>query len=445
MIFTGLRSLPAAGGEEFPLLRHFPGSLRRKCARPAQSGSDVKLTLVTTIYPPDIGGPASYAWDVSRRLRQLGHEVTIVKASEGSSADPDVWAPPRSLPPIRYLRGVVRHAILFVQLLKRARATDLFFVQPPGYLGLLTIVAAGLFRRPVVARFPGDAAWERAFAQGRSKRPVDEFVRSPQGDLVTHALFRIQKAVVRRSARVISPSRYTSAVLAEGYGVPIDRVHTIHHSLDVEDYVSTARAHRREPGTSTPESPCLLYVGRLVANKQVQDLLDALSILREEFPKCRLLILGDGPERESLEQRVRSLSLDGNVAFSGDVPRQSVLMSMQEADVLVLPTVSETLSHVAIEALACGVPVVATRIPGLGEVLEDEVSALLVPPKDPASLANAIRRILASPELARTLSLHGIRRAQALFSWSSNLPLLEAVLLRAIDDGRHSRQGGLGR
>lgn len=381
----------------------------------------MNVTLVTTIYPPAIGGPAVYAWDVSRRLRERGHRVDVVTPTPQDGGDPYVHGTSAFVPPVKFLRGFVRSLLVLLAVMKAGRNADVLFVQSPGHVGYIVTMAGWLLRKPVVVRFPGDVAWEHAFAAGRTTKTLHEFLRAPEGGRGTRLVLRLQKLVLTRARQVIAPSEYIRHALIEAYGVDPARIHAIYHSVDVPE---------RRNGQPAGTGPTLVYVGRLVPHKCIPDLLDAVARLAAHFPDIRLQLVGDGPDAAALKDYAAERGLGDRVTFMGNVKRDAAVAAMRQADVLILPSLWESLSHVAIEAIATGVPVVATRIPGLDEVLTDEV-AVLVPPRAPDALAGAIARVLTDRDLARRLVAAGRARALGTFSWQQNLPRLEDVLERA--------------
>ena len=384
----------------------------------------MKILLVTTIYPPDIGGPATYAWDVSRRLRARGHHVEIVSASVNAT-DSGVHHPPPWFRRVRFVRGLFRIAFLFWLLLRVGRRHDVLYVQSPSHIGLLVVLAARILGKPVVLRFPGDVAWERTFARGGTKKTLHEFLRAPEGGWRTSLLLRIQRIVAMRADRVVTPSTYIRNALIEAYGVRPTHIRAIHHSLD------TISVTANRDGNN---GPLILSVGRLVRHKRITDLIAAMPRVATAFHAARLLVVGEGAERARLEAEAEQLGIANRVTFLDSVPRDRVLQMMGEADLLVLPSLAETLSHVAIEAIVIGLPVVATAIPGLTEVLEHEKTALLVPPCDPAALADAIIRMLQDAPLRQRCVDHGRAVAREKFNWETNLAALENVLGAAFQE-----------
>jgi glycosyltransferase involved in cell wall biosynthesis len=171
-----------------------------------------------------------------------------------------------------------------------------------------------------------------------------------------------------------------------------------------------ARAHLlTEFGLSSQtEAKLILFAGRLVHQKGVDILLSSLSQLKHYNYFC--LIAGDGPEREKLEAMANSLGINDRVRFLGT--RLDVSYLLQQVDFLILPSRYEGLPLIVLEAMAAGCPIVATKVDGTEEVLQHEVSALLVPPEDARALTEAIRRLLEDAELGRRLAGQAQRDAQ---------------------------------
>jgi glycosyltransferase involved in cell wall biosynthesis len=181
-------------------------------------------------------------------------------------------------------------------------------------------------------------------------------------------------------------------------------------------------------GGSTP--PLLVTVGRLQAPKDAVTLVHALAVVRVPF---EAMIVGDGPDRAALEEEVRRLGLERIVELAGG--RDDVAELLATADVFVLSSRSEGLPVSILEAMAAGLPVVATSVGGVPEVVVDGDTGLLVPPGDPSSLAAAIERLLADPALRRHLGEAGRRRITEHFDLASvqraHLDLYRRALTRS--------------
>jgi glycosyltransferase involved in cell wall biosynthesis len=190
--------------------------------------------------------------------------------------------------------------------------------------------------------------------------------------------------------------------LMSSTGVSVKKISVQHNAIRRRPPVSPAEVEtlRNRLGLTKAER-VVLSVGRLSREKAHMDLLEGFNRLRETRPEIsgKLIIVGDGPERVRLEAAAESLGCP--VVFTGQVSDVQTFYAM--ADVFVLPSHSEGSPNVLLEAMAENVPVVATAVGGVPEMVENNESALLVPPNDPTSLAASIARVLTDRELAQRL------------------------------------------
>lgn len=223
-------------------------------------------------------------------------------------------------------------------------------------------------------------------------------------DLKMRAYNLVNRWSLPKADRVITVCEAFARELSVA-GVPRERIHVQHNSIRPEEMGSLQEAEmlRKRLGIAKDET-LLLSVGRLSREKAHIDLLSAFNHLRENNPdtKSTVVIVGEGPERASLAAAATSFCLSESVIFAGEV--SNVQPYYAAADVVVLPSHSEGSPYVLLEAMAAKVPVVATAVGGVPEMVEDEESALLVPARDPRAMAAAIARVLTDPELARKLT-----------------------------------------
>jgi glycosyltransferase involved in cell wall biosynthesis len=204
---------------------------------------------------------------------------------------------------------------------------------------------------------------------------------------------------------------------------------TIPSGVDLEPILSTP------PIRLVANGPVVGTVARLVPIKGIQHLIEAAPTILKPCPQARFLLVGDGELRPALEEKARALGLGDRITFAGfreDVP--SLIAGM---DVFVLPSLNEGLGRVLIMAMALGKPIVATRVGGVPELLDEGEAGLLVPPGDPAALADAISSLLVDPARAKALGEAGRRRALR-YSAESMLHAL-AKLYREVMDEAPSR------
>jgi glycosyltransferase involved in cell wall biosynthesis len=211
-------------------------------------------------------------------------------------------------------------------------------------------------------------------------------------------------------------------------GVPGDRLHVVHNAIDPA-WASAARAPEATAALAArwdlpAGRPVILLAARLSAEKDHALLLRAVALIPAER-RPLILLAGDGPERSSLEALAANLGLTGDLRITGWVPSAEPFYGL--ADLAVLCSRSEGSPNALLEAMGAGLPIVATRVGGIPEIVRHEDSALLVPSGDAAALAAAIRRLLEDPALAQRLAAGARRDAHARFS-----PQARAAAIRRV-------------
>jgi glycosyltransferase involved in cell wall biosynthesis len=368
----------------------------------------VRAVLVTGIWPPDVGGPAVHAPALAGFLSDRGHEVRVVTtaARPPEARAYDVRWVARSVP------AGLRHVAVASLVARSARGADVVYAT-----SMIRRAAAGaaVARRPLVVKLVADEAYERARRADLFSGTLDEFQGFAGGPRV-RALRTSRTAALRRADVVISPSAYLRE-LAIGWGLDPGGVVVVPNPAPSPPALPPREALRA--GLAL-DGPSLAFAGRLTAQKDLDIAFDALA----DVPAATLVVLGDGPERASLERRLRDAGLDGRVRFLGSGTREDVLRLFRAADAAVLPSRWENMPHALLEALAVGTPVVAAAVGGVPEVVHDGENGLLVPPGDAAALGAAI---------ARLLDDHGLRERLAAAAAPSVAPLAEDVLLGRIE------------
>jgi glycosyltransferase involved in cell wall biosynthesis len=220
---------------------------------------------------------------------------------------------------------------------------------------------------------------------------------------------RWERRNVERADLVIVTSRYSADVAQREYGVPLDRIAVVPEPIDLEVWDDQFWRAPRRPRNG----PVVLSVARMYPRKRLSDLLRAAAVLRARVAGVQVRIVGRGPEWDALSRLHAELGLGDTVVLLGDLSRERLAEEYVNATVFCLPSVQEGFGIVFLEAMAAELPVVACRIAAVPEVVQDGVTGLLTPPRDPGALAGEIERLIADPELARRLGRDGRRRVLA--------------------------------
>ncbi len=185
----------------------------------------------------------------------------------------------------------------------------------------------------------------------------------------------------------------------------------------------------------------LVFVGRLAAVKGVPVLLEALARLRGTDGEVTLTLVGDGPERGWIEERIQALGLEGAVTITGYLSQAEVAGELAKADVFVLASFAEGVPVVLMEAMATGLPVVTTRIAGIPELVEDGVSGFVVPPGDAATLASRLATLIDDPERAAAMGAAGRAKVVAEYDSARESVWLGEILAGRAGDGLRPETG----
>jgi glycosyltransferase involved in cell wall biosynthesis len=348
----------------------------------------VRVLVVSGIWPPDVGGPASHAPELADFLIRRGHRVEVVTTADvgpAASGFPIHWVS-RGLP-----RGV-RHAAVAGFVARHGRASDVVYAT--SMLGRASL-GASVARRPVVAKLVADEAYERARRFGLFDGDLDQFQRFDGGPRV-RALRRARNAALRRVDHLVCPSVYLAS-LAFRWGVPMDRVTVVPNAAPT---LQSLPERKKARARFDVDGPTLAFAGRITRQKALVVALEALGRVDE----VSLLVAGDGPDAPQVQREASSRGLDGRVRFLGALGRDDVLALFRAADASLLSSSWENFPHTVVEALAVGTPVVATAVGGVPELVRDGENGLLVPPGNADALAGAIRRIVDEPDLRERLA-----------------------------------------
>jgi glycosyltransferase involved in cell wall biosynthesis len=241
---------------------------------------------------------------------------------------------------------------------------------------------------------------------------------------------RFLRFIQNRSKYVIATSQAVCDFLVEKDGFNPDMIRVIRNGVDLNRFANI-RADR--PGLF-PQFDARIRLIAVVANMNVEtkghaDLIRAAAEVFREFSEVKFLLVGDGPERGRLEAMTADLGLSNTVLFLGR--RNDVPDILACCVLFILPSWAEGLPNSVLEAMAAGLPVVATRVGGIPEIIDDGSTGLLVEPRDPQSLANAILRVLGNEELAKQFARCARERARAQFGFDRLLSELARLYSEA--------------
>ncbi len=321
----------------------------------------MKILIATGIYPPEVGGPATYSALMKKELPKYGLQVDVLPFRE-----------------VRHLPKVIRHFMFFCKVIYLGRKVDLLYAQDPLSVGFPTMLASKFLRKPFMVRIAGDYAWEQSTQRFGVADGIDDFQKKKYG-FQTELMRYIQKWTARMADKVVDPSKYFRDLVANWWPGKIDAV-AIYNGIDFSEIPQNTTVYK--PKT-------IISAGRLLPWKGFDTLIQILKRL----PDWTLYIAGDGPEMNHLTDLAASLGLTERVFFLGSIPRTDLFKKMQECEIFVLNTSFESFSFQVVEAMYAQVPVITTHIGNLAEIIDDKKQGLLVTPNNEQELIEAIEKI----------------------------------------------------
>jgi glycosyltransferase involved in cell wall biosynthesis len=364
----------------------------------------VNIGLLIGRFPPDlIGGAELQVQQLATDLARRGHNVTVF-TRRYSDRPYHQWQDGylirrRNEFPVPGLRMVWDTFPALWNIARRRPSPQVLLCYQTLNSGLIGIVAQLLLGIPAVVSIRGNREYRLR--------------HSTSNRLLVPAIYRRARYLIVQSSRILD-DLHTQLRLADHAALSDQlqpKIKVIPNGICIPHGI-------RSNGTK------VVYVGRLIRNKGIADLLLAMK----QLPGAEALIVGDGPDRARLE----SLAGEMPVTFVGQVPPSAVVDYLQQARLLVLPShLGDGLPNVILEAMACGVPVVATRTAGIPDLVRHKETGFLFEPGDIQQMVSYIDRLLKDDRLWKSLSKHSPKVVQA-YSWDVITPQIEELLRAAV-------------
>ncbi len=344
----------------------------------------MKILIATGIYPPDIGGPATYSKLLFEEFKKRGQEVEAVVFSKF----------------LGFPRGI-RHLIYFWKVLRAARKHDVILTTDSISAGLPVHLAAWISRRPYILKIGGDYVWEQGVQRWGVHELLDEFLNKKYGFKI-ELMRKLQAHVAKNATKIIAPSKYLAEV-AEKWGVRKENIVVIYNKIASPILLSRSEARAK---LGVKENEIILFsFGRDVPWKGFQMLREIMPEIKKEFPKARLV--------------------------AGEVSREERDLWLASADIFLQNTGYEGFPHQILEVMSAGLPIITTPAGGNREVAQDGKNAILVPYNEKNAWIGAILRLLRDEAPRQKLSAGAKLRAQEFLDKDmagETLKVLESVL-----------------
>jgi len=373
---------------------------------PASGSRPLRILHCCGRFSATQGGTERQARAVCAALAARGHQVSVLTRKQpcpeprvpGVTVHPRIRAVDRGR-----LFGLTYTASAIIEMIREAGRADVLHAHHLYFDAVAARIAGRLRGRPVVAKMVG------AGPGGDLDR-----VRGTAGGWLFLRLLRTLDAV-------IAPSQSCRAELLAA-GFPPERIHVIANGVDIALFRPDPASESASP-LKDLAGPIVLYIGRLIEAKGLLDLLEAWPLLLREFPHAHLVLVGSGPIEGEVRRRAGSPPLAGTAHLTGEVA--DVRPYLRAAAAFAFPSWAEGLPNALLEAMAMGLPCVASDIGPIRDAVTDGQEGLLVPVRAPERLAAALGTLLREPALASRLGRAGRKRVKAEFSLESTVTYLE--------------------
>jgi glycosyltransferase involved in cell wall biosynthesis len=348
----------------------------------------VRICHISSCFPPSRGGVETFVYNLSALMVERGHQVKVITSDRGTSSGKHrEWI--NGIEVIRYPERLhLFEAPIIPQIALHLLREDYDVLHVHGMVPTISdmaLIISKFKRKPAILTYHCDAETPRYGTLGKLAGRL-------------YAAFAV--LAIKTASMIVATTRSyaeSSSVLSSA----LKKIVIVPCGVDTKHFFPSKKemVNRRKNQT---RARYILYVGKLIHYKGVDVLIKAFERVSNSFASS-LMIIGDGDQRDELKQLTDNLKLTDQVTFAGGVPDESLPRYYQNSDLFVLPSLAsrrEAFGMVLLEAMACGKPVVASSIPGVCEVVENEETGLLAPPGSPEKLAQAILKLLGTDRLS---------------------------------------------
>ncbi|HOY55898.1 MAG TPA: glycosyltransferase family 4 protein [bacterium] len=354
-----------------------------------------KIFIAADIFPPDIGGPATYAASLARALLVRGYEVRVLCYGKSGQQKIQKWPFMVNFVSKRWPMPV-RYFLYFIKLLFLSRSFPVIYAQGPVTAGLSGWLVKKITGKRLVVKVVGDYAWEQARMLKKSEQGIDDWQIKPQYyatrffDKIKLRLWAERK-VTYEADKVVVPSHYLKKIVT-GWGVASEKIEVIYNtvSFTATSQEPTKAEAKQKIGVS---GDIIFSAGRFTPWKGFDFLIRLMPELLKINPNFKFIIAGEGIELENYQKTIRELGLLEKVFLPGVLDKKQMGDYFRAADIFLLNSGYEGLAHAVLEAMKYHVPVIVSDMGGNSEIVDNEINGLLVPYNDQDGWLEAIVRL----------------------------------------------------
>lgn len=356
----------------------------------------MRIAILVGGFPPKwLAGTEISTYNLAKYLAKRGHEVHVITAHDDD------------LPDFSEESGFYVHRVAW----SKVRIVGILPFWMRMYLQIRRIKPDVVHSQSLLYGIPA------MMAKKNLKIPYAVWGRGSEIYLPGRPLAMISKSILRNADAILA---LTEDMKQAMQNLCDKEIFVVPNGIDLEMFKPPLESRKGS------NAKTIIFVGRLHPVKGVQYLIEAMNIVHQKMPEAELILVGDGKEREHLKSLTGRLGLKECIEFAGRVPHEKIQDYMGLADVFVLPGLSEGFPVTILEAMACGLPVVATRVGGLPDIIEDSINGYLVEAMDQEQIAEALLKILQDERLRKEISNNN-RETAGRYTWDMVAVTIEGI------------------
>lgn len=361
----------------------------------------MKITLVVNLFPPKwLAGTEIATYNLAGHLARRGHEVHVI-----TSHDAD-------LPELSEENGFYIHRIALLKI---------------RFIGIVTFWAKIFLK---IRKIKPDIVHSQSLSISIPAWAAKKFLKIPYVVWGQGSDIYLPELFTRMTSKPILQDADALLALTEDMKKKMREIHN-REIFVVPNGVDLERFKISSGGKKKGNAKTIVFVGRLYPIKGVQYLIEAMAVVHREMPDVKLVLVGDGVERSRLVELSKRLNLNDCIKFEGQVPQAKIPQIMHQADVFALSSLSESFGIVNIEAMAAGLPIVATNVGGIPYIVEEGVNGYLVKAKNPDAIAARILILLQNDEIHEKMSANNREKAE-LYTWDKVAGTVERIYFECL-------------
>ena len=387
----------------------------------------MKILMLTWEYPPRVvGGIARVVHDLSKRLIKDGHEVTVVTYKEGNVSDYENDKGVNVYRVNNYMINPNNFIDWIMQLNFNlvSKATEIINKEGPfdvihAHDWLVAYAAKTLkdsFKMPIVSTIHATEAGRNSGIHDETQRYIND----------------TEWMLTYESTEVIVNSNYMKNELQRLFGLPFEKINVVPNGVNLNLYSGVERDYEFRRKYAADNEKIILFVGRLVYEKGIQNLISAMPKVLNSYHDAKLVVAGKGGMMDELKAQVNAMGISQKVYFTGYLNSKDVTKMYKCADVAVFPSTYEPFGIVALEGMLSGTPIVVSDIGGLNEIVEHGVNGMKSYTGNSNSLADSILNLLFDPALCYNIAKKAKQKVKDNYNWAKIAQDIHFIYQKAI-------------